>query len=542
MNVFEDLIEELKEENLLEETVIDIERSKDKKKQTELFSEAEQNASINSSPANTQPDLDKPQTLSATESIDDFSFETSEAAEATPFEHDVPEISKPLNSRDFFRKRAMDEVSSLQMVEHVLSGVEREHMKVVTEPYDDLEAKKALHRFLQVSEDPKSEACNEAEYQLLQETQSWYTALADRDGEISIANIRRFCENSRPALSSQALMSLARFYRNSPYNELVRGKFDFVMTRLFGREIDGDRRILLFSRKDMIGHIKTLYENWSSIEIFGLEDQESRIEPAVVQFGQFAAEAERSIDLHSLLETNVFEKIREFKEELGELFFAPDVTAAAIDCNVRIGNRFVDLIAEARESERTSEFEEKYGYEYDQLISNTTGKTLLLVELLNGSSDTTRIYDDEDDEKIVINIDGVKKSVKQKQKASFALFGVNKWFLAITILVLVASVGVYIAVDMFATSQTRATIATNIDITTTDLKQHLRMARHTKETLYAVTDDTWDNLSEDERKAFLKKVLEFAQERGLKDVSLLNSKGRSVGYASINKLELIAIL
>ncbi|MBK9162327.1 MAG: hypothetical protein IPM21_00080 [Acidobacteria bacterium] len=43
----------------------------------------------------------------------------------------MPEIARSLNPRDFFRKRAVDEVSSMQMVEDVLSGVEREHMKVV---------------------------------------------------------------------------------------------------------------------------------------------------------------------------------------------------------------------------------------------------------------------------------------------------------------------------------------------------------------------------------------------------------------------------
>ena len=37
------------------------------------------------------------------------------------------------------------------MVEHMISAIEREYMKTVPTAYDDLEAKKALHKFLQVS-------------------------------------------------------------------------------------------------------------------------------------------------------------------------------------------------------------------------------------------------------------------------------------------------------------------------------------------------------------------------------------------------------
>jgi len=61
-----------------------------------------------------------------------------------------PEITKPKmvgTEKEYFRKRAMDEVTGLQMVEHVLSGVEREQMKTVPKPYDDLPVKLALHDF-----------------------------------------------------------------------------------------------------------------------------------------------------------------------------------------------------------------------------------------------------------------------------------------------------------------------------------------------------------------------------------------------------------
>lgn len=548
MNVFEDLIEELKEENLLEETVIDIERSKvrplaieEVPAETDPIADTEEDsfafAESDEPGSDVQPDIVPDPIIESGEvTPDDDDDDVVEPAIA-----DVPEIARSLNPRDFFRKRAVDEVSSMQMVEHVLSGVEREHMKVVPEPYDDLEAKKALHRFLQVTDDPQSAASAEAEYQLLQETQNWYSALAERDKAISVANIRRFCENSRPVLSSQALMALARFYRNSPFNESVRGKFDFVMTRLFAREVDSEKRLLLFGRKEMIGHIKTLYENWSSIELFTHEENQAEIAPVVAKFTHFAGEAEHSESLDALLKTDIFERIRVFKEDIGELFFAPEVAAAAIDCNVRVGNRFIDLIAAARGSQPVAEIEEKYGYSYDQLISNTTGKTLLLVDLLRGSDDLAAEMDEIDFTSAIPNTPAKQatKASSDRSSLKFELFGVNKWFLAATILILLVSVGVYVWADMFAGSQANAVVAKDIDISATELKQHLRMARATNETLYCVIEPSWDGLNEDAQKEFLKKVLDFAGKRGLKKVNLLNYKGRSVAYAAEDRLELL---
>ncbi len=104
------------------------------------------------------------------------------------------------------------------MVEHVLSGIEREYMKIVPSSYDDLRAKTALHKFLQVQGDSTTTEYAEAEFHLMRETEAWSSALSARDSKISVANLRRFCENSRPILSSQALLGLGRFYRNSAFS------------------------------------------------------------------------------------------------------------------------------------------------------------------------------------------------------------------------------------------------------------------------------------------------------------------------------------
>ncbi|CAN5674226.1 hypothetical protein BH24ACI3_BH24ACI3_03830 [soil metagenome] len=481
MNVFEDLIEELKEENLLESTVMDADE--------ELLSS------------------------------------------------DVPSIVKPQNQREFLRKRAAEEVLSMQMVEHVLSGVEREHMKKLPVAYNDLVAKKALHTFLQATGDLKSQECADAEFELLQETQKWHGFLAERDKNISVANIRRFCEDSRPALSSQALISLARFYRNSPFSESVRGKFDFIMTRLFSREIEGDQRKELFVRSDMVGHIRTLYENWSSINLFSFNEHATEFALAVTQFEDFASETESAASLDDLLARDILERIRAFKEGLAEMFFAEDVVAAAIDCNLRVGNRFVELIIVSRSEGNPATLEEKYGDTLDHAVSSTTGKTLSLLEIL---------YEGESEHFTEAKWEYAKPIVKAAEPSAdkevwlgFDLFGVNRWLLGLTLLVCIISVGIYFGADKWGGSEASALTATDVPISDTELKQHLQLARSSSETLYAVTESSWDALTKEQQKQFLSKLAEYARQIGLRKVNLLNNKGRSVAFADDTRLHVI---
>ena len=170
MNVFEDLIEELKEENLLEETVIDLNRN-EATGSTGLEFVSETASSI----ANNN------------ESEAASAFHSREGEPS--HQNGIREAASPADEREFFRKRAMEEVSSLQMVEHVISGVEREHMKLSPNSFDDLAVKKALHRFLQLAADPDAEY-SEAESSLMKEAQNWFAALARREEQVALGQRR----------------------------------------------------------------------------------------------------------------------------------------------------------------------------------------------------------------------------------------------------------------------------------------------------------------------------------------------------------------
>ncbi|MCA1588828.1 MAG: hypothetical protein LC734_00260 [Acidobacteria bacterium] len=428
MSVFEDLIGELKEENLLEDTILE--------------------SSIGTA---TAPQLGKPvaSTIRVLQSGGIVAGTAANEIVGAPKAHSDTEIETDglelsskdeLSGADFYRKRAMAEVSSLQMVEHVLSGIEREYLKTVPVAYDDLEPKKALHRFLKIGGAVDTVEFAEAEIALIGEVESWSTALCKRDKNVSVANLRRFCENSRPALSSQALIALARFFRNSPFAEATRAKFDYVITRLFSREEEGQKRKLLFPPGEIVEHLRALYANWASILLFSADDVESDVGRLVSEFKAKAVHAESAGRFDELSQQNFFDELHKLKTSTRDLFFIPEVAAAAIDCNVRIGNRFVEMIRLEMEVSSSDLVEQKYGYTYDQILSEAAGKTLHLVDLLKFGSKPPLVRSEKQKpdthpppQKIRVTKPVAKAALR------LPIFKVNKWLAAATIAVILLS-------------------------------------------------------------------------------------------------------
>lgn len=542
MNVFEDLVEELKEENLLESTFVEgsgathVSANGDVLPPSPPVAADFGNVAIGPEIAGGAQveDFGEIQIESG-----GFEVNTETEPEPEPPVTDVPQITKARSQTDFLRRRANEEVSSLQMVEHVLAGVEREHLKTVPTPYDDLNAKKALHRFLQALETPQNEETPEAEYELMQETQNWASTLAERDSRVSVANLRRFCENSRPALSSQALIALARFYRNGVLTDVNLEKFDFVMTRLFSRDAGGEKRRLLFDRSDVVPHIKTLYENWSSVCLYTVEENGREIGELVSTLTSLRTTSDAATTIDELLASGVFESVRSVKQQAGEYFMVPEVLAAAIETNIHLGNRFVELAEASRKVNTISNIEERFGNQYDHLISAATGKTYLLCDLVSGGSLHAR-------DRINVTFTPAADEAKTAQSRSisvassgFLAIQVNKWLLLGATLLIGISIGLYVWADQMVESNKATIVAEEIDLAGSDLAPHLAKAKVTKDTLYPLTEPTWDTLSEAEQKQLTAKAFEFAKRKNLSKVSILNYRGRTVAFATANTVELV---
>ena len=541
MNFFEDLVDELKEENLLEETVIEIKKAENNFSaskngagllEIENFAATESflNSSGHSSPVDS-PSADLTDEKSAGETKKDC-----EAYEFAGNHEDLPD--KKITEKEFYRKRAVEEVSYLQMVEHVISGVEREQMKALPQIYDDLEVKKTLHAFLQITEDAQSPAHTQAEFLLMQETENWCSALSYRDRRISIAHLRRYCETTKPPLSSQALISLARFYRNLPFSESVRNKFDLVITRLFSKDVGGDKRLLVFSRQELSGHLNELYAEWSSIQFHTNDDNSAEIKTTVQNFDAFIKEAEAAKTFDSLIETQFFTRLRDYKDTTHELFFAPLVAAAAVECNIRIGNKYVDLIEREREREQpdAENLQDKYGFLHDQAISDATSKTLQLVELLK------------EKEAELVETAPAAKNQEQEQKPEkaqpteprepfFTLVGVNRWLLAATILVAVVCGGLYYWANYSASDVNVSDNVQKVDLENSPFAAYFKTARITNRVYFAEVLPEWEKMPVEKRKQLLGGLLTEGKAKSYSKVLLLDKSGNSAGQADAEKVE-----
>lgn len=522
MNVFEDLIEELKEDNLLEKTVI--ETNQKEKPETESVEDVlsefqdvfdEESAQLNPESASVEPS----EVLSETD---------APKAESSAAIH-IPTIVPPANEAEFYTKRATEEVTGLQMVEHVFSGVEREQMKLLSKPYDDLECKKALHAFLQISQDLNSPEHAKAEFHLMQETESWYSALSHRDKNISVTHLRRYCETTRPILSSTALISLARFYRNSPFSEPVRSKFDLTLTRLFTKEVANDKRELPFSREELIKHLNMLYSQWASIPLYAASEDDSDILIITLKFEDFMNEADSADSFDELIKNDFFNRLRHFKETTNENFFAPLVTATAVECNVRIGNRYVDLIQAEKQKVEKEILEDKYGFLHDQAISESSSKTLQLVQLLRQKVELPK---PEPKESVA------QESVKIKPKASAKIskaekknhFKVNKWLLAATILVVIVNAGLYFWMGSTAAPETNSQLVEKVNLENTALRDYVKEARIASGIFFGVVQPNWSELDKAKKEEILKKIYNTADEKGFSKAHLLDKDGKTVGY------------
>ena len=84
-----------------------------------------------------------------------------------------------------------------------------------------------------------------------------------------------------------------------------------------------------------------------------------------------------------------------------------------------------------------------------------------------------------------------------------------------------------------------AIVAQEVDLSNSELDAHLSQAKASKETLYAVTEPSWDAMTDEEKKEFLKKVVGFAEDKGMQKVNLLNYKGRTVAFSDKNRFEVL---
>lgn len=165
MKIFKKLIDDLKEENLLEEPVIESNGNYNSENKVPLPTERTAETGQNSfspdeiasetladevAPDNAADEVQPHYADEIPGDVDETGFEFKLSKEENISEEDIRNYesenyetdeeleTKEPNTVEFFYRRAKEEVSSLQIVEHILSGVERDRMKIIPNIFDEL--------------------------------------------------------------------------------------------------------------------------------------------------------------------------------------------------------------------------------------------------------------------------------------------------------------------------------------------------------------------------------------------------------------------
>ena len=440
------------------------------------------------------------------------------------------EKAEELSEKDLFSQTLVEEVSGLQVVEHVFSGIEREQMRTPPKSHDVVPAKQALHAFIEKFKELDGIEQTDAETNLRNEIERWHSALLKRDQKISTAHLRRYSEDN--SLNSKSLVSLARFYRNSDFSELVRSKFDLVVTRLFSNETPGNKREIALERDELINSLNELYAEWSSIPVYSVNDEDSELVLAAFKFEDFIAEAKKTKNFDGLITSGFFKRIKAFKKKTGENFFAPLLIASAVECNVAIGNRYVELIAKEKKKTDAKQLGVKYGSTHDKFVSEAASKTLQLVELLKDRKSENK---------------EVKTSNKSNKKASSfsgistddeSGSGYGRMILGVLLVVGVLAAGYFIYNSFYGEVRELTVSERKVKLERSFLHEFIKSAKIKDNTFIGNVTPAWNDLSKGKKQEIVGKIYSVGKVKGYSKVELKGDGEKIVAVTLGTKVEI----
>jgi hypothetical protein len=236
------------------------------------------------------------------------------------------------------------------------------------------------------------------------------------------------------------------------------------------------------------------------------------------------------------------------------LFYAPSVTAAAIESNIRIGNAYVKLIENERRKMDASSLESKYGELDHQSVSDITGRTLDLAELMRQRAQEADTAEDEPVPEVahkakerVSKVESPAESSESKADgpATFAsrtlesAKNVNRWLITAAVLIFLSTIGLYIWANYVAEEKVPNSAVVRVDLEPGTFAEYIKTGKVSGDTFYGLLQPAWDSLPKDKRQDFLKKVLEAGKEKGYRQVTLIDKEGKNVGFASDSRIEVI---
>lgn len=232
---------------------------------------------------------------------------------------------------------------SLKIVERFFCEVSNYLLRDPQQAYDVSVVKENLRVLKGLSPEADDFQIEQSDKKLDREFARWREHLSKLDGDIEAFELRRFCDSFRGSFDRKIFFSLARFYRALPLSTGSQCKFDLMMTRAFEGDRVGQARISRFDRDKTANQIDELYLSWHECPQLNDLEQSANAEE---KYDEFIDEANSLMHFEDLIASNIFERIRELKRNLGVSYFQPQLVAAAIETNILVGNTFGSLLAQ----------------------------------------------------------------------------------------------------------------------------------------------------------------------------------------------------
>jgi hypothetical protein len=243
----------------------------------------------------------------------------------------------------------------LRIVEEFLTQMELSLLKTTSDQFDFAPVRSAINELRGLADDESPDRRKRVEFQLAHELLRWQEHLAARDETIEAYHIRRYCDGLKKPLDNEIFLAMARFYRDIPRCKNSQSKFDLALTRAFSNSVSDLYRSMTMSRDEIAVRLSGLYSGWDRVTKVDAGSPRD-----VSGFDKFLAESDELLDFQSLTASRLFDRMREYKGELGDRFWDPAVAAAAVECNIVVGNHLNGLMARASEN-----LGERLGSEFD---------------------------------------------------------------------------------------------------------------------------------------------------------------------------------
>ncbi len=288
-----------------------------------------------------------------------------------------------------FLRRSIEKMKSLQATERVLANVEKAVLNKVPEKFNLIPLSSAIHHLneaIRLNDEVKIREANSGVSFALE---SIVNHLVQRDDHIQPYNMRRFCDQSDTILDLNAFAALTSFYRSLPHTEQNRGKYDFVVTRLFSTTIPGSNnklRTLRTSREQVVKRLTEMCSAWGE-DTRSWSSDAAKVTETNRCFDEFINEVRTITSLEEMADSSFFQRVRDFKANVGELLYLPEVTATSVETNIIIANRFTVLMeAENEEIREEPEAIQEIAAVYSDIYSSGSSDIARIIGELEGNS------------------------------------------------------------------------------------------------------------------------------------------------------------